>query len=104
MPGLGLAIDAFRTRPFSICITTLTDSGDGGFRSVLSVVFFLDTDGTRIGFATGSTGAGATVICVGCGAAATTGGASALLNPVIANTVDRPTPIRTAAIRNAERC
>lgn len=27
MPGLGLAIDARNTRPFSISITTVTDSG-----------------------------------------------------------------------------
>src|SRR6185503_6882373 len=101
MPGFGFAIDAFKTRPFSTCITTLIDCG-----SVLSVVFFLDTDGTRIGFAAGSgcvAGSGGGIVVAG--AAAATGGASAVLNPfVTAITVDKPTPISTAVTNNTDRC
>src|SRR6185436_7193369 len=103
MPAFGLAIDAFKTRPFSTCITTLTDC-DVVFTSATSVVLFLDADGTRTGFAAGS-GCGATVICAGCEAAVTTAVGTSVLNPfVTAITVDKPTPIKTAATRNTERC
>src|SRR5687768_14021550 len=105
MPGLLLAIDAFSTRPFSICITTLTDCDEGSGFGFTSVFLFLDTEGTRIGFVAGSGGAarGGSVIGVTVEADATAG-TSVLKPPVTAITVDKPTPIKTAATRNTDRC
>src|SRR5688572_4199713 len=73
---------------------------------VFSVFFFLETDGTRAGFTTASgCGAGCDAGIGVAGAAAATGGASALLNPpVTAITVDKPTPINTAVTNSIERC